>query len=74
MNKYQLWIEEHEWPIESDSIATLQMQLVFPELVRVKGTYVEPNGTEHEREWCVLGTNTIDPLAHKYIRGGEYII
>jgi len=74
MNKYQQWIKDNPFSAGFCLGATLQMSLAFPELRRIKGVYIEPDGTRYPHWFCLDGNNIIDPTADQFERGGEYEI
>ena len=72
LSKYQKWVKTNNFPPGSCLDATLQMNQVFPELKRVKGTYIDPEGKRHTHWWCLDGDNIIDPTASQFALGGIY--
>ena len=48
------------------------MSKFFPELKRVKGTYINPDGKRYTHWRCLNGETIIDPTASQFITGGVY--
>ena len=73
MNKYQQWMKNIPFPEGFCLGATLMMEQAFPELKRVKGIYIEPDG-KRNTHWFLLTDNNdvIDPTAHQFKRRGIY--
>ena len=72
-NKYRKWIKDNPFPKGFCLGSTLQMKRAFPELKRIKGVYIEPNGKRNIHWWCVdKDNNIIDPTAFQFKSGGCY--
>jgi hypothetical protein len=77
--KYEEWI--NNWNINNDpygkcSEVTLEMQKIFPELIRVRGHYWDAIWGEREHWWLIDPSGeTIDPTSKQFpTKGhGEYI-
>jgi hypothetical protein len=73
--EYKAWIAE--WlktndPIGKCSAATLEMQKVFPELIRVRGHYYVPMWSQDREHWWLKTKDEeiVDPTAKQFPMGG----
>ena len=74
MNKYQLWIDENvDNPHLKCAEYTLQMQEIFPELIRIRGYYHDPFDGKQPHWWLSTSNGLIvDPTASQFNPLGHY--